>query len=1048
MQLRIESLLMHASDFLDIVSFEPDSDLAWWARALERQCRALNAELQHSVPWLRVHELASVHTTHSQYAALLERIDCAVFGAVSNAGVIPTLRTLALVDAVVQPIIDSEIAATQTPEQVDWLHALRAQIIEAGVNARQRVAEIQRLSSQIHAMAQMQYEFLYDKSRHLLAIGYNVSERRRDNSYYDLLASEARMANFIAIAQRQLPLESWFSLGRLIAYSGGKPVLLSWSGSMFEYLMPLLVMPTYANTLLDQTNVAAVARQIEYGKLRDVPWGVSESGYHAVDVQLNYQYHAFGVPGLGLKRGLAEDLVIAPYASMLALMVAPEAACANLQQLAAQGMLGRFGFYEAIDYTPSRQRRGESSAVVRSFMAHHQGMSFLALAFLLLGRPMQRRFEADLMLQSTLLLLQERIPKATAERARATELADLPIVASYPEMPLRIFDTPHTPNPEVQLLSNGRYHVMVTNAGSGYSRWCDLAVTRWREDSTCDNWGSFCYLREVANGPRDVANGEFWSVAHQPTLRKPDNYQVIFSEGRVEFRRSDNQFDTHTEIVVSPEDDIELRRMHITNTARSRRTIEITSYAEVVIAAAASDALHPAFSNLFVQTEIVAQHKALLCTRRPRFEHEQTPSMLHLLAVHGAHARDVSYETDRREFIGRSNTSADPDAMRTQDLSGHAGSVLDPIVAIRCRIVLEPDQCVTIDMVSGIGENRDTALRLIEKYQDRHLADRVFDLAWTHSQVLLRQLNATEADAQLYGRLASSIIYANASLRADASVLIKNQRGQSGLWAYAISGDLPIVLLQVQDTSSIELVRQLVQAHAYWRLKGLAVDLVIWNQDHAGYRQQLQDQIIGLIGSGTEAHVIDRPGGIFVRPIDQIPHEDRILLLSVARAVICDTRGTLDEQLNRRVLSDVRVPRLIANSTPLQTAAHNPAVAEESAGALLLDNGLGGFSADGTEYVITLSAQQTTPAPWVNVLANPHFGTLISESGRAYTWSENAHEYRLTPWCNDAVSDGSGEALYLRDDDSGLIWSPTPLPVRGAKPVSLSSRLWLQRVRA
>lgn len=791
---------------------------------------------------------------------------------------------------------------------------------------------------------------------------------------------------------------------------------------MFEYLMPLLVMPTYANTLLDQTNAAAVARQIEYGKLRGVPWGVSESGYNKVDAQLNYQYHAFGVPGLGLKRGLADDLVIAPYASALALMVAPEAACANLQRLAALGMQGKFGFFEAIDYTPSRQRRGETSTIVHSFMAHHQGMSLLAFAYVLLGQPMQRRFEADLVLQSTLLLLQERIPKATAEHARATELADLPMLSNIPEMPARIFDTPHTLNPEVQLLSNGRYHVMVTNAGGGYSRWRDLAVTRWQEDSTLDNWGTFCYIR-------DVASGEFWSTAQQPTLQKADSYQVIFSEGRAEFRRSDYGFDTHTEIVVSPEDDIELRRIHITNSSRQRRTIEVTSYAEVVIATAAADALHPAFSNLFVQTEIVRDRHAILCSRRPRFQDEKNPWMLHLMAVHGVDVQTVSYETDRRQFIGRGNTLANPDAMHCAQLANSDGSVLDPIVAIRYRLTLEADQCATIDIVSGMGETRENALSFIEKYQDRHLADRVFDLAWTHSQVLLRQLNASEADAQLYGRLANSIIYTNATLRADPSVLIKNRRGQSGLWAYAISGDLPIVLLQIEDTNSIELARQLVQAHAYWRLKGLAVDLVIWNEERSGYRQQLQEQIIGFIGAGTEAHVIDRPGGIFVRPADQIAHEDRILLQAVARVIINDSLGTLAEQLNRRSLSEVRVPKLVPSRTYRREAALAPV---ESAGNLVLDNGLGGFSADGREYVITLTPGSTTPAPWANVLANPHFGSVISESGRAYTWSENAHEFRLTPWSNDAVSDGSGEAFYLRDEESGYVWSPTPLPCSGA----------------
>ncbi len=374
--------------------------------------------------------------------------------------------------------------------------------------------------------------------------------------------------------------------------------------------------------------------------------------------------------------------------------------------------------------------------------------------------------------------------------------------------------------------------------------------------------------------------------------------------------------DTHTEIAVSPEDDIELRRITITNRCRARREIEITSYAEVVLASPAADALHPAFGNLFVQTEILPQRQAILCTRRPRSLNEPVPWMFHLMAVHGTDTVEVSCETDRMRFIGRGNTAADPQAMRgPAALSGSQGSVLDPIVSIRHRITLDPEESAAIDIVSGACETRDVALSLVGKYQDRRLADRVFDLAWTHGQVVLQQLNATEADAQLYGHLAGNVIYANSSLRADASVLIKNRRGQSGLWGYSISGDLPIVLVKIADPANIDLVRQLVQAHAYWHLKGLAVDLVIWNEDQAGYRQLLQEQIMGLIAAGIEANVTDRPGGIFLRLAEQISEEDRILLQTVARAILTDSRGTLWDQIHRRRLADVPVPRL----TPIRT---------------------------------------------------------------------------------------------------------------------------------
>ncbi|MBK1717370.1 cyclic beta 1-2 glucan synthetase [Thiocystis violacea] len=967
-----------------------------WAISLAQQCRAILDDLRFLTPWL-------ANPAPNQFDE------------------VPTLRELARV----------ELALEDNTDVKD------NRIREASQRARERIAALERLALQAGELARMDYDFLYDESRHLLAIGYNVTDHRQDASYYDLLASEARLGSFVAIAQGQLPQESWFALGRLLTVAAGEPTLLSWSGSMFEYLMPLLVMPTYDHTLLDQTYRTAVARQIQYGKQRGVPWGVSESGYNTVDIHLNYQYHAFGVPGLGLKRWLAEDLVIAPYASALALMVAPEAACQNLQRLAASGFEGRYGFYEAIDYTTSRLPRGQSSAVVRSFMAHHQGMSFLSLAYLLLDRPMQKRFASAPLFQATALLLQERIPKTPSFYSHATgEPTDIRTTDSDQESQIRVFTSPHTAIPEVKLLSNGRYHVMVTNAGGGSSRWKDLAVTRWREDTTRDPWGSFCYLR-------DPASGDFWSTAYQPTLKTPDSYEAIFSEGRAEFRRRDGGIESYTEIAVSPEDDIELRRVRLTNRGRTRRVIEITSYAEVVLAPPAADALHPAFSNLFVQTEILDPRPAILCTRRPRSRDESSPWLFHLMVVRGAECGAPSYETDRMRFIGRDRTVTNPLAMDGDEaLSGRAGSVLDPIVAIRYRITLDPDQFATIDRVTGIGDSREIAVGLVEKYQDQRLADRVFDLAWTHSQVVLRQINASQSDVQLYGRLASSILYANASLRAEPSILSQNRRGQSGLWSHAVSGDVPLVLVRIGDPANIELVHQLVQAHAYWRLKGLTVDLVIWNEDRAGYRQLLHDQILGLIAAGAEAHVMDRPGGIFIRPADQISNEDRILFQTVARVILSDTRGTLAEQIKRHGPLEKRMPRLRPTRSRFaewsrgieKVDSRQSTVDSEALPDRLFDNGLGGFSPDGREYVITTAPGQTTPAPWVNVLANPHFGTVLSASGMAYTWSDNAHEFRLTPWHNDPVTDASGEAMYLRDEDSGHVWSPTPLPATGETP--------------
>ncbi len=723
-------------------------------------------------------------------------------------------------------------------------------ITQAGERAAERIASIQKLALDCGELAEIRYDLLYDESRRLLAVGYNVDDFRRDESCYDLLASEARLSSFVAIAQGSVKQENWFALGRMLTIAGGELALLSWGGTMFEYLMPQLIMPTYENSLLNQTYRAIVRRQIEYGEQRNVPWGISESGYNMTDVNLIYQYRAFGAPGLGFKRGLIEDLVIAPYASALALMVEPAEACTNLQRMAAEGYLGRYGFYEAIDYTPSRLSRDETSAIVQSFMAHHQGMSFLSLAYVLLDRPMQRRFMANPIFQAADLLLQERVPKASPFYPHASEVSASIWRAGMLDWreSLRIIDDPNTSRPEVHLLSNGRYSVMVSSSGGGYSKWKDIAVTRWHGDPTRDNDGMFFYIR-------DLDGGEVWSAGYQPVLKNSQNYQAIFRGSTAEFQSRFLDIDAHAEVVVSPEDDVELRSISVTNRSPRRRRIELTSYAEVVLTTPAADAIHPSFSNLFIETEILRKRSAILCTRRPRSKDERTPWMLHLIAAEKIEVDEISYETDRLRFIGRGRTAIDPAALTgSSELSDSEGSVLDPIVAIRCSVTIDPGETARVNFITGIAETRAAAMDLIDKYQDVRMADRVYDLAWTHNQMIMQQLNIAEDDIQLYEHLASAIIYPSSTWRASPSVLLGNHSGQSGLWAYRISGDLPIVLLRIGDRSYIELAHQLLRAHAYWHMMGLAVDLMIWNEDRSGYRQQLQDDIMCLISSAPSRH--------------------------------------------------------------------------------------------------------------------------------------------------------------------------------------------------
>ncbi len=991
-----------------------DREVNRWQRLLREHYQSLEEELNTISPWVR---LLAERPQNNLWAESVRKTLEKLCQLVDEN--LP-LRKLANLSAELEGYLSDlrdYAAASQASDLLKWLEKLSSAIEKGASKAEQRLQDLTSLAERFAEMADMDWDFLYDRSSRLLSLGYHVAERRKDAIYYDLLASEARLASFVAISLGLLPQEHWFALNRLITGEGENAVLVSWGGSMFEYLMPLLVMPNFRGTLLDQSCQAAVRRQIEYAAERGVPWGISEAAYNAVDSSRNYQYDSFGVPGLGLRAGLAEDLVVAPYASALALMVTPARACQNLQRLRKEGMEGRFGFYESVDYTPGRLVPGQEKAIVRCFMAHHEGMSLVAIANTLLNLPMVRRFRQNPFFRSAELLLQERVPDVEPFQWPAEELPRYRRTSEKQAALMRIFTEPDTPMPEIHLLSNGRYTVMVTNAGGGFSRWQDILLTRWREDYTRDNWGLFFYVK-------DVSTGQFWSIGHQPALRPGRRYEVIFSQARAEFRRVDGDFVTHMEIAVSPEDDIELRRISITNRSWSTRTIELTSYAEVVLDQASSDATHPAFSKLFVQTEILKQRQAIICTRRPRSEKERGLWFFHLVTIHGEPARSVTYETDRMKFLGRGRTPAEPVALE-RELSNSQGPVLDPIVAIRCHLTLEPDETRVVDFISGVATERDKAELLLERYHDPDLASRVFSLAWTHSQVVLHQLNTTEADAQLYGRLAGSIVYGGPQRRAPAGILLRSRGRQSALWAYGISGDLPIVLVRISDASRVELIRQILQAHGYWQAKGLKVDLVIWNEETGSYRQQLHDLIMNIL-AGFPNTQLDTPGGVFVRRIDQMTEEDRLLMQAAARIILQDSRGLLPDQISYRATAELP-PLMIPEKSRRLEAGEGLSRRKD----LEFATDYGGFTANGREYVIHVWRRRLPPAPWVNVIANQVFGTVVSESGSAYTWAENAHEFRLTPWYNDPVSDVSGEVVYLRDEKTGYFWSATPLPAGG-----------------
>ncbi len=1001
----------------------PDSDLRFWADAVGACVESHARDAEILVPWMHLDSkpIAALAHRSPEHGADWAAIEAFLHSPPALADA-PELFAAALYGiASLRARLASDLPGfRETMLCLDTLAQALTRAAMDGAALLRRLLELARTTEKM--FAEMEFGFLFDNTRKLLSIGYRCIDGALDPNCYDLLASEARLASFIAIAKGDVPSSHWFHLGRALTPVGRGSALISWSGSMFEYLMPALVMSAPAGSLLSQTYDQVVLRQVEYGDERGVPWGNSESAYNARDLDFTYQYSSFGVPGLGLKRGLSEDLVVAPYATALAAIINPTAAVQNLARLGDAGANGKYGFYEALDYTSSRLPEGQDVAVIQAYMAHHQAMSLVAFADVLTDGLMRARFNAEPLVQAAALLLQERMPRdVLVARPRADEVSAAAHVRELIPPVIRRFTTPSDVTPRTQLLSNGRYSVMLTAAGSGYSRWNDLAITRWREDPTRDCWGTYIFLR-------DEQTGNVWSAGYQPSGAEPDEYEATFYEDHAEIKRRDRTLITILEVTVSP-DDAEVRRLSITNLGARARTIQVTSYAELSLATQAVDIAHPAFSNLFVETEFVPHAGALVATRRKRSANEEAIWAAHVLVVEGECIGELEYETDRSKFLGRARDIRNPVSIFDgRALSNTVGSVLDPVMSLRRTVRVPPASTVHMSFSTIVAPTRDEVLDLADKYRDASTFERVSTLAWTQAQVQLHHLGIHPEEAQLFQRLANAVLYSDISMRPSSDLLSKSSLDLPILWAQGISGDLPIILARIDDSSDVEIIRQLLRAHEYWRMKQLSADLIIINEQPTSYAQEFQNSLEVLV-RGSQLRLSPDTSGASGKIVllrgDLISAQTRAQLQTVARAVILSHRGTLSEQITR---SQPRQHMVAAPQKAFRAAkgADLPLPKE----VLQSSNGFGGFAEKGREYVIVLKEGLRTPEPWINVIANPSFGFLVSESGAGFTWALNSHENQITPWSNDHVTDTPGEAIYIRDEATGEVWSPTALPIR------------------
>ena len=991
---------------------------AYWAQQISKQVAAWNAVIDK---YLRPVEIlmeppaqlmslgeAAHESRREALGATFSLRDIAIEGI---PGLVPLL---AFHDRREQPDLPAAVR--------DWLNLLVTEVEHSRQSASEQIAQLDELIAQSQQLESgMELRFLYDEERRIFAIGYQVAERRLDTSFYDLLASEARLTSFLAIARGDVPVEHWWALSRPFGSAYGRLPLLSWSGTMFEYLMPLLFTQTHENSLLDRACHDAVRCQIAYAKQSRVPWGISESAFSALDRHNVYQYRAFGVPALALKRGQEEDLVVAPYAAALALSVAPADAVKNLRRLATLGdsaMLGDCGYFEAIDYSRRTEPGGAAGIIIHCYMVHHQGMSLIAYDNALNGNAMRRRFHADPRIRATEPLLYEHIPEQILPTTGEVH-EERPEPRTIPGQAAAVVaQMPDVLSPRIHLLSNGACSVTVTNSGGGNLRWMDLDVTRWRADTTCDMPGAICYLR-------DLESGTTWSNTHQPMRAPERRYTWSFTPDKAELRRRSGPCETMTEIVISAEDDAEVRRVTLVNTSHKTCRLELTSYLELALAPHRADRAHPAFNKLFIETEWLPDCETLIAWRRLRGPDDRAVWAAHLMVPEPSAATDaIEFETDRAQFIGRGRTLENPEAL-VRGLTKSVGTVLDPIFSLRRRITVRPNQRLQFALVTVMADSRETVIALAERYSEFHTCARAFETAWTHAQLEMRRLHIRPADEQVFQQLAAHILFPQAQLRPPPARLGRRAEGQRALWRQGISGDLPIVVIMIGHLRDIEVVREILTAHTFWHLRGLKVDLVLVSEELASYDDPLTNHLRRLTEARATLTGMDQPGGVYLRSANKVSKEEMIALQGAARMVLVAARGTLRQQL-AATAPVMTKPKLLSPSQQFHEEPSAPLPFME----LKYFNDLGGFTQDGKEYVIYLGPGRQTPLPWINVMANPKFGALMSEAGGDCVWGSNSQNDRLTPWSNDPISDPPGTAIYIRDDDIGEVWSPTPLPIR------------------
>jgi cellobiose phosphorylase len=862
---------------------------------------------------------------------------------------------------------------------------------------------------------------LFDYRKRLFRIGYHVYLQKPDRGHYDLMASESRLTSFLAIAKGDIPKRHWMALGRPLTLVRGMPAIVSWSGSMFEYLMPNLVMRVPPGSVMEYSCRAAVVSQIRYGRKHKIPWGISESQYFIFDNQANYQYGPFGVSRMRLQPSLKPVKVVAPYATLLALGTYPRKALINVQRLYRAGAGAQYGLYEALDYSSPDSNALSDHSTIKSFMTHHLGMSLAAINNLLNDNILQTRFHRDPMIRANEILLEERFTSPMVTIASIGYTID--VESEQPareELQSRIVNTVHPPFPMAHVLCNGHFQTMMTSEGNGFCAFDHVRINRWRSDWRYGG-GTFVYIREPGTG-------RLWSSTFAPVNIQPDTYQAVFSHDKVEIKRRDGAISTLTEVTVSPVDPIEIRRVTLTNHGTRTAHLELTSYLEVVADDPMADMSHPAYSKLFVETQFMVERSLIIARRRPKSDDERIGYVMHMVRTEADLSSPVRYETSRQDFIGRGGSTASPEAlMPGNNLIGKGGSPTDPIMSLQVGLSIATGRSVSISFVTGYCPSMNALLNLCDKLAVRLSDEDIFKLARTSSLLEIEYFKIRSVQLNAIQNLVGAIYCPTNAFREGTDDLMQNTLGQSGLWRFGISGDRPIMLLRISEQKDKGTLKDVLLAYEFLRLQKVRTDLVILNEAEGGYDDSIQQMIFE---ETTQVRVFEHSLnrlGIYVIRAGQTSREEKTLLLSSARIIFTPQTGIYFRKapLSEKVPPSGDIIRLTAGNHPAKSGNSSNGHLGEPVPEFF--NGIGGFVRDGREYEIRLNGKTKTPAPWINVVTNGRFGFQISEIGSGYTWQGNSRENKLTVWSNDPIMDPPSEVVYVRNNRTGVIVSPCAL---------------------